>query len=477
MENFPRILGAILENSLSFAFSMAILGWLTISVVALFYRWVSGQQTGGRLITITPNGLATLGVLGTFTGILIGLLDFDVNNIDTSVPSLLEGLKIAFTTSIVGISSSIIFRLLRAAFPASEGNNEITGAQLYEVLRSIRDDGRNASVRSQELLNELRAAISSDGDSSLLTQIQKLRTTMQDGQADLIKEFRDFAKHMVENNQIAIVEALEQIIKDFNNNLTEQFGENFKELNSAVFALVDWQDRYKEHVDVVESRIQETIKATEHSAESLKIIEEHAGRIPEAISTLGPVLTDLKGQIEILQGQLEAIADLRTKAIEAFPVIESNLEALTSGFAKSVDEAVTRSSKALEASEANQANLAVGYDKLLAGSNEAQAQFSSAISSAMSQMSEETSKSFEQHGQLIETGSKEANKAIAAAWAENGQKMNSQFSEFDAQMQQELTRCLELLGRQLAAVSQKLVDDYSQLMKNLDAFNNAGPGR
>jgi hypothetical protein len=477
MEIFLRIFGAIFGDSLSFAFSMAILGWLSIGILLLFVRATSGRPAGGRLIAITPNGLATLGVLGTFTGILVGLLDFDVNDIDSSVPLLLEGLKIAFTTSIVGISSSIIFRLFRAFLPAPEGNDEVTGAQLYEVLRSIRDDGRDASAKSQELLNGLRTAISSDGDSSLLTQVQKLRTTVQDSQADLIKEFRDFAKHMVENNQKAIVEALEQVIRDFNNNLTEQFGENFKELNSAVFALVEWQERYKGHVDLLEARIEETVKATEHSAESLKQVEEHASRIPESISALGPVLNGLEGQIEMLQSQLEAVADLRGKALEAFPVIEANLDALTSEFAKSVDDAVTRSSKALADSETSQTALEVGYEKLRSGANEAQARFSDAISETMKQMSEQTSKSFEQHGQLIEAGSKEANKAIADSWAENGQKMNSQFSEFDAQMQQELTRCLELLGRQLAAVSQKLVDDYSQSMRNLDASNNAGSGR
>ena len=79
-----------------------------------------------------------------------------------------------------------------------------------------------------------------------MTQVQKLRTTVDDGQKELIKEFKDFAEHMVENNQKAIIEALENVIKDFNEKLTEQFGENFKQLNEAVEKLVDWQDRYKE---------------------------------------------------------------------------------------------------------------------------------------------------------------------------------------------------------------------------------------
>ena len=41
----------------------------------------------------------TLGIFGTFVGIFIGLLGFDVNDITSSVPQLLGGLKTAFLIS------------------------------------------------------------------------------------------------------------------------------------------------------------------------------------------------------------------------------------------------------------------------------------------------------------------------------------------------------------------------------------------
>ena len=57
---------------------------------------------------ILPTILYSLGILGTFMGIAIGLYSFDVNNIDKSVPTLLEGLKLAFVSSIAGIIFTII---------------------------------------------------------------------------------------------------------------------------------------------------------------------------------------------------------------------------------------------------------------------------------------------------------------------------------------------------------------------------------
>jgi hypothetical protein len=52
--------------------------------------------------------IVSLGVLGTFVGICIGLFQFDTADIKASVPLLLDGLKVAFITSIVGMGLSIM---------------------------------------------------------------------------------------------------------------------------------------------------------------------------------------------------------------------------------------------------------------------------------------------------------------------------------------------------------------------------------
>lgn len=45
-----------------------------------------------------------------------------------------------------------------------------------------------------------------------------------------------------------VINALKEVISDFNNNLVEQFGENFKQLNAAVLELVQWQENYKQQL-------------------------------------------------------------------------------------------------------------------------------------------------------------------------------------------------------------------------------------
>ena len=473
MEQLSRIYLAVAGDEIASLFSTAIVAWLGLAVLALFIPQMAKGQFGSRLVAITPNCLATLGVLGTFTGILIGLLDFNVESIDQSVPSLLAGLKIAFTTSIVGIATSILFRLLKTVTPSPVQSAETSPEDIYTVLREIRDDGRETARASAEHMQQLRKAISSEGDGSLLTQVQKLRSTVQDGQTELIKEFRDFAEHMVENNQKAIVQALEDVIRDFNQNLTEQFGENFKELNAAVASLVDWQNQYREHIEGLQDRLDASVSAIQATQAALSKVEEHSLNIPPAIAKLEPALDGLVAQSDALHAHLDAVAQLKDKAIEAFPVIEANLKSVTSDLSASVSEAVEKSKTTLAESQSTFDEISSGYSTLLSNAEQAQEAMSKGVSDAMTEMNEKASQGFTRHGELIEAAAEEAQKVIQEAWVSSSEKMDQQFGNFDQQMQQELQRSLELLGGNLASLSEKFVSDYAPLTDKLRTLVNA----
>jgi len=124
------------------------------------------------------NEIVSLGILGTFVGIAIGLYHFDATNIKYSMPLILEGLKTAFVTSGVGI--------------------------FFSILISI------------------------------------------------------FRPHATKKEEV--IYALEEVVKDFNKNLTEQFGDNFKQLNEAVKNMIVWQNNYKSHIKESEESIGHIIK-------------------------------------------------------------------------------------------------------------------------------------------------------------------------------------------------------------------------
>jgi len=66
--------------------------------------------------------IVSVGVLGTFVGIFIGLQGFNPQDIVNSVNNILVGLKTAFFTSIVGMSVSTILSVIQTL--KGEGENE-----------------------------------------------------------------------------------------------------------------------------------------------------------------------------------------------------------------------------------------------------------------------------------------------------------------------------------------------------------------
>ena len=416
-----RLFEAIVGDSTALIFALVIFSVFIFALLARF--WERFQRLKG-LEGSGPTLLTTLGVLGTFVGIALGLLDFDVSNIDESVPQLLAGLKVAFLTSIVGLAASIALKAVQTVAPESETEEtEVTPEVIHAALKSIREGIDKAAAQERESFENLRKSVSADSDSSLLTQIQKLRTDFKDGQNELTKEFRQFAETMAENNSKALIEALEQVIGDFNTQLNEQFGENFKQLNEAVGALLTWQENYREHVEALERRLEAAVRATEASERALREIAGHTGQIPETLQSLRDIL---KG----LDEHLTTVAGLRDKAIEAFPVIDDNLTKLTNGLEASVRQVIQRSDNALQHQQDAHDRLHQGFDQLLKNAQQSQQRFEDTLKETLS-------------------------------------KIENELEELNPRMERTLHQSIETMGGHLASLSEKFVEDYAPLTDKL----------
>ena len=443
-----------------------------VAMVILFITALFKRKKG----IMFANFIAALGMIGTFLGICIGLSNFDENNITKSIPILLQGMRTAFFTSLVGMSISIILKFVLGCFKEKIETDTTEGAVLEqtekivelnnnikemtkvltiisdtifkdslrskehdnklleftenlkyfelvkEILKNVNsrvDDINNSiesniekqfefSVKTNELLLNLfdssedikiklsenkkileqsiennkkgietvvssnkdilksvedSALKSQENNLELITEFREFAKTIleenkentttiitgitenskkgietvvssnkdilksvedsalksQENNLELITEFREFAKTMAENNNKAFIQALNESMKDLNTRLTEQFGENFKELNKAVFKLVEWQEYYKNIV----------IETTENQKVIFEGITKAKDDLAQFVSKgeqVSQIANDLQQTIDITKEkqaefntELQTLSEINESAKELMP--------------------------------------------------------------------------------------------------------------------------------------------------------------
>lgn len=396
---------------------------VVISCVALgfHFRW-SRLATG-----LGPTVLTTLGIFFCFTGIAYGLLDFNSDDIKGSVPKLLTGIKTAFWASVAGIfwALTIKFRRLFAG-DAPLGQAQMEGATVGDLVGQ---------------LARLNSAIAGNEDSTLLSQLKLQRSDSNERMQALQQSFDKFAEKMAEANSKALIQALSEVIKDFNNQLTEQFGENFKQLNAAVEKLVTWQIQYEHQLNALIE--QETATRKSMTDASLRYAElvNKSSVFTSTAESLQKILTGLGEQKDQLETSLGAFSELVNKAAIGLPQIESKIVEMTNQLAQGARSHQDLMGATLKsAAQAIQAN---------------SQQFTTVLTSN------------------LESANKELNTHIRQL----NEDTKKHVVALDKALETELTKSIETLGQQLAALSQKFVQDYTPLTTQLQRVVQLAQGR
>jgi len=299
---------------------LTILAGLVITLV--FISAFNGIKKGTSLSRDATTVLTTIGIFFTFLGISIALLNFDPQNIDQSIPQLLGGLRVAFLSSVGGLGAGIVYKFIKPHYEiqTEDGKSDIGPEDLYSSLQKI-----NTSINDGN--KTIKDALTGDGDTSLSTQFSKLRN-----------DFRDFADKVTEDGSQKLIEALESVIKDFNQKISEQFGENFKQLNEAVGALLVWQKEHKDHVEKLTAAYEKTTLGIENINNSFKEIETSTSKIPDSMINIEKVFENTNERMEQLHKGLNSLSDMRKKAEESLPFIHEQITSMTDGLKVSVDK-------------------------------------------------------------------------------------------------------------------------------------------
>ncbi|MCG9554471.1 hypothetical protein L1D16_03120 [Vibrio sp. Isolate31] len=303
--------------------SFFILGGIFFQGLVLIYR-----EKASILVRQFPSHLTTGGVFFTFLGIAIGLLSFDPNNLNNSISSLLDGLSLAFWSSIIGMLGSIVLKGL-IHLKLDKNRSVVTAKQMHQVLK---EGNKNNDSSQNAILSELKK----------MTRATEQGNKESQQSFDLLsQELRDFSSSLSQQTSQQIAESLNEAIKDFNKGLVGQFGSNFQRLDDSVVKLLEWQSNYKQQVaqltDAFESAV-ESVSATEVALEN---IASHTQVIPNAMSNLENTTDVWQNQLNELDARISVFAEMRQHALSAIPDIEGKMDELCKTVNSSLDKVCT----------------------------------------------------------------------------------------------------------------------------------------
>lgn len=351
-----------------------------------------------------PRTASILGVLGTFIGIAAGLWNFNPSPeaMHDSVTNLLGGMTTAFVTSIIGMVISLYFK-----------NYQANAQKNFSKNNFVKPDSTIA-----DLIQYLRQS-----DAEKAEQIKRLEKILQYNNENIIRELQEFGKTLSENNAKIFIDALNETMKDFNKKLTEQFGENFKQLNIAVGRLLDWQENYKVTIERITENLKKTIEGIDAVKNSVAKIEESAASITKSSEQILNLIVTANMYEQKLQKVL------------------SEIQSVSENTTKSVD------------------NLTKDMKDAINNANTMTQRISATTNTALSKITDTTNQTIASMQKMSEDLKRESFK-ITSDTAEKMEKMMKQNDD-------NFRDSLETLGKAMLQISKKFAEDYSPLADRL----------
>lgn len=408
-----------------------------ISIIFLFFiiGIFKGKKERNRFVSSIPNLVVSIGILGTFYGIFVGLMGFDETAISESIPTLLRGMKTAFLTSLCGMFCSIY---LKGYYSYSDDKNIKISADPMQSLQKIED--------------AILTCFKSDQEYSLVSQVKLIRQEIIDGRRETKEAFKEFADNFAKMASESIVDQLQAVVDKFNVLLSDLVSESFKELTESTINLNEWQEKHKEtitnnqnqlekmfkHIQTLTASFETVITKLEKFDESFESIDESLTAISVSGTELDEHSKNITSQNQLLEASITAIRDMGKEAEKVVPEISSKINTLVNdvtSMQRSTTAFVSQTTQILEE----------GIKTIIEN---------------LKNESESVQKSTNDFITKATTDLQDNYKILNSS-------VNEHIESIDKSLEQELTKALNTLAGSLAALSSKFVSDYSPLTDRL----------
>ncbi len=361
--------------SLEILIGIAII--LLFAIWAGVYIWRRTKENNNEYIfDFIPHLFPTLGILFTFFGIAIGLWNFDSNDIEKSIPELMNGLKTAFLVSIFGVALLVGFSFwtnfkrkkleegvlseetlainkliesiekLRSDLTSTDDNGNIIapGNVLRDLYKESAKQSNSLLSFSSDLAITIEAGfqkILNDPSEGVVAELKLVKTEIE----NLGNKLKDPATDMTQNIVKELQESMGKMIEEFKSSMSGdtknemerlaqllgQAGGSLTDFPSKLQSMTDnLNENFRGLQDVVQQISRQTLSQTEESTTQMK------KQVEEMSDILRSKVGDLQSGQQVLLTEQTKNLQVSESLLSAFNTSIENMNDLSSEVTQSI---------------------------------------------------------------------------------------------------------------------------------------------
>jgi|SRR5690625_640887 len=440
-----------------------------------------------RLVQMTVSVFILLGVLGTFIGLTmsLGSINAGEDQLVENVTGVLSGIDIAFYTSIVGMSFSLVMtvliKILNTEYMLTdlmlvveshlEGHEQHGLNRMIEVSEKIHQSIQSLQATNQESLQSIEASFTGFKDYTAgLEQSAKDLAIFNDGLSDNLNHFQELFHQMK-----AVTDGFSEGTSELNKNFNSLFS-YFKKSDRRHERLVDSFDQSFKRVQDVSQKQLDSFDAFDDSVENLKDFTTSLLTEQETIHTsLADINNENKVLVDTMAKHNDTFKDVFGNELNSeLSGIKSYLGNLIKGF-DNIGHAIGSLPEALDIINQTQAE----HKHLLSERFDDLKEFNRTFDNHLKNHTTE-SKTFENHiREAVSTFEQmtSSNNQLISDIKQTISKVNSGFSERDRQLERNVDILKETLSHYVAnlegTLGQKLDGVIHNISESMDVTHGS----
>lgn len=311
-----------------------------------------------RLLEMVPDIFTSLGILGTFVGLVWGLKNFEPSNYEamtTSVASLVDGIKVAFLTSIYGIAMSIVYSCgMKSEYSSLTSNLQRFLDRFHTyVMPTAESESMNILVASQKNQTAAMEQMAEKFSVQMADSFEKVITPT-------FQKMNDSLDVLVNSVTKCQEDAIKEILDTFLKEMNLSFKTQFEDFGRALTQLKDAQtDNTNYTTNLYQSMSRQLSEAyAEHEHMMRSMLEDTSAAQKDYLDMAGRILKDNQAIQKEQQADYQHLADYLKEAESSsakfWVACNQTMQKYVEAAAQGMDKITASGKRNAELAQANQ---------------------------------------------------------------------------------------------------------------------------